>query len=169
MPTFHRFGYLFLTATLAFSLSLGCGPDAEVETEETPTADVIPEAPANPTPIVDYTAIADATTPADHIGHEVRLSNLQVSRVTGDNTFLVQPQGGGKTMLVYLEDEGAAASQNEDGPGVSEGDVIGVEGVIDRMPAQQALTSDWGVDQDEFGQIGLAQIYIRANSVTTQG
>jgi hypothetical protein len=165
MPTFHRFGFHFLTAALGFGLLSGCQTEPEVETEEAPTADVAPAPPAEPMAIVDYTALADATTPADNIGRQVQLSNLQVGRVTGDRTFLVQPQGGGKTMLVYLEDAGAAAG----GPGVSEGDVIGVEGVIDRMPAQEALMSDWGVDQDEFGQIGSAQIYIRANSVTRPG
>jgi hypothetical protein len=154
--------YFPLLAALVISLPFGCGNKAEVEPEETPAAESTPPPAAEPAPVVeDYLVIADAVTPADYVGQEVRLSNLEVSRVTGDNTILVQPQGGGKTMLVYIEETPA--------PETKQGDQITLEGIVDQMPGKDALTADWGIDDTEYGQIASNQIYIRAKSLTKQG
>ena len=164
MRKFYRYPSFFL-ATLVLSVAFGCGVDETPMTET--TTDLEPEEELVVVePVVDYAVIVNTTTAADFIGREVRLSNLKVASVTGDDTFLVEAEEGGRAMLVRMDEQ---LAQPEGQIDVAEGDTISLEGVVRAMPPDDALMNDWGVDQQEQEQIDLQTVFIQAESVTKLG
>ncbi len=98
------------------------------------------------------------------VGRPVRLTDVEVQSVPGDEAFWVGPSET-ERLFVFLAEDQTPPGKTESKVEVNAGDQVDIRGELRRMPSEQEAQQLFDLPQDELQAVTDAMVYIHAESV----
>ena len=97
-------------------------------------------------------------------GRPVRLTNVKVQEVVGDQTFWIGPTPT-QRILVFLREDKRPGQAAEGGVEVEVGQVANLNGAIRRLPSADEIAKEWSLDPQALEAVQQEQVYIHVDDV----
>lgn len=91
-----------------------------------------------------------------YVGRQITLSNVRVQGSAGHNGYWIGPNGNHELLVVGVN-SGALKLQ--------QGQLVGVNGTVERAPSAQQAQAQWGLSSDDAQRLEKDGVYIQAGQM----
>jgi len=112
-------------------------------------------------PLSDVAVYASTADPTTLIGRKAKLTNVLVQKVVTDRAFFVGPTAQ-QQMLVLLDKGMDAGASGDKKVKITAGQPVSLIGVVEALPAQEAVNQTYGVSAADYGSLQSQKAYLHA-------
>ena len=142
--------------------------DLDMATAEVETVEPV-ETEVDVGPITSLVVLASAPSWRDMLEREVQLTDLRVTRVVGDKTFYVVPQGmqNAEELLIVLDQVPTPGQPGIEGRyDVTAGQIMTIEGELRELDVDPV--QEWQLTEAEAQTLSSDEIYVHADQLDIQ-
>lgn len=114
--------------------------------------------------VVTGLPLGDPEKVAALAGRRVRLTNVRVRQLHGDQTFWIGPSRA-QRILVFLREDKDGEQDVEGGIEVKTGQIVNLIGAVRRLPGHEELRNDWSLNDEELAALDGEQVYIHIDDL----
>jgi hypothetical protein len=106
--------------------------------------------------VPDSLVVLTSPDKQSYIGRQIALNNVQVQGTAGQRGYWIGPNGN-RRLLVVGGNTGAVKLQA--------GQLVSVNGTVERAPTAQQAQAEWGISSDEAARLEKDGVYIQAGQL----
>lgn len=116
---------------------------------------------ASTAPITDVVVVVTAPDREALVGRQVQITGVKVQSVPSDKGFWIGPSDH-QRLFVRLDEVRTPGTPVEGRVDIDSGQTVSVTGTLRRLPAQDTIRSNWGLDTNEAAALMNERVYLHA-------